>query len=49
MSSVHLLFVTKPRPFNIMAHFMAAKKKSFRRKNVIVLLFLLKTEIVGTR
>ena len=44
-SSVH--FITKTHPFNIMALFMAAKTKSFRWKNVIVLLFLLETEIVG--
>ena len=35
-------------PFNKIALFMAAKTKSFRWKNVICVLFLLETEIVGT-
>ena len=41
--------ITKTRLFIIMADFMAAKTKSFRWKNVICLLFLLETEIVGIR
>ena len=44
------LYVTKTRPFNIMALFMAVIKEKFQmKKNVIFLLFLLDAEIVDTR
>ena len=41
--------IMKTSPFNIMTLFMTANRKVSDEKNVIFLLFLLETEIVGTR
>ena len=45
------VYITKTRPFNIMALFYGSKNEKFQMKKKMwsFLLFLVETEIVGTR